>query len=161
LAFNENANVITDLQDAKNFLYLISPDDNYSTKQAFVDAINNTNYDCIIMDFFYNGEAYSPAQIEQLRQKANGGGRLLICYMSIGEAEDYRYYWQGDWKVGEPKFIDEEDPDWKGNFRVRYWEQEWQDIIFRSSTSYLDRILAAGFDGVYLDIIDAFEFFEE
>ena len=29
-----------------------------------------------------------------------------------------------------------------------------------SPDAYLDRILAAGFDGVYLDIIDAFEYFE-
>ena len=22
---------------------------------------------------------------------------MVICYLSIGEAEDYRYYWQADW----------------------------------------------------------------
>jgi len=34
---------------------------------------------------------------------------------------------------------------------------EWQAIIFE----YEDRILNAGFDGVYLDIIDGFEYWEE
>ena len=39
-------------------------------------------------------------------------------------------------------------------------KQEWQDIVFGNDESYLKKILDAGFDGVYLDIIDAFEYFE-
>ena len=33
-------------------------------------------------------------------------------------------------------------------------------IIYGNNNSYLEKILDAGFDGVYLDIIDAFEYFE-
>jgi len=33
-------------------------------------------------------------------------------------------------------------------------------IIYGNNNSYLKKILDAGFDGVYLDIIDAFEYFE-
>lgn len=159
--YKENSEVITNLQDAKNFLYLLSPDNLFSTKQGFVDAVKNTNYDYIIMDFFYNEEEYTLAQIEELKQKANGGKRLLIAYMSIGEAEDYRYYWQSDWEVGNPSFIESENPNWPGNYVVRYWEPEWQNIIFGNNDSYLKKIIDAGFDGVYLDIIEAFESFEE
>jgi cysteinyl-tRNA synthetase len=159
--YNENSDVITNLQDAKNFLYLISPDDEYPTKQAFVDAVKATNYDYIIMDFFYNEEEFTSAQIAELKQKANGGKRLLICYMSIGEAEDYRYYWESTWAVGNPSFIVKENPNWPGNYNVKYWEPEWQNIIFGNDNSYLKNILDAGFDGVYLDIIDAFEQFEQ
>jgi cysteinyl-tRNA synthetase len=159
--YNENTDTITNLQDAKNFLYLINPDNNFATKQAFVDAVKSTNYDYIIMDYFYNGEEFTSSQIEQLKQKANGGKRLLICYMSIGEAENYRYYWKSDWKIGSPSFIVEENPNWAGNYVVKYWESEWQDVIFGNDNSYLKKILDAGFDGVYLDIIDAFEHFEE
>jgi len=158
--YNENANEITTLQNAKNFLYLISPDNEYATKQEFVDAVKNTNYDYIIIDFFFKGEEFTATQIEKLRQKANGGKRLLICYMSIGEAENYRYYWQTDWAVGTPTFIEKEDPNWPGNFYVRYWEPEWQTIIFGNDSAYLKKIIDAGFDGVYLDLIDAFEQFE-
>ena len=80
--------------------------------------------------------------------------------MSIGEAEDYRYYWQADWSTNPPSWIEEENPDWEGNYIVKYWEQEWQDIIYGNDNSYLKKIVDAGFDGVYLDIIDAFEYFE-
>ncbi len=160
IIYNENLDTITSLQQAKNFLYLINPDNLFANKQEFVDALKKTNYDYIIMDFFYNGEEFTPAQIEELKQKANGGKRLLICYMSIGEAEDYRYYWQANWKVGSPSFIEKENPNWQGNYVVRYWKPEWQNIIFGNDNSYLKKILDAGFNGVYLDIIDAFEHFE-
>jgi len=158
--YNENSDNIINLLQAKNFLYLINPDNEYSTKQDFVNAVKNTNYDYIIMDFFFNGEAFTATQIEELKQKANGGSRLLICYMSIGEAENYRYYWQPDWKIGTPSFIVKENPNWQGNYVVKYWEPEWQAIILGNDSSYLKKIIDAEFDGVYLDIIDAFEQFE-
>ncbi len=158
--YNENNDIISDLQQAKNFLYLINPDDEYSTRQELVDAVKNTNYDLIIMDYFHNGLEYTDAQIEELKHKANGGRRLLISYMSIGEAEDYRYYWKSNWSTGNPSFIAKENPNWPGNYVVKYWEEEWKKIIFGNDNSYLKNIIDAGFDGVYLDIIDAFEFFE-
>ena len=40
---------------------------------------------------------------------------------------------------------------------MRFWDEAWQIIILE----YLDRIIYAGFDGIYLDIIDAYEFFED
>lgn len=159
--YNENPNTIKNLQDAKNFLYLISPDDNYPSKQEFINAIKKTNYDVIIIDFFYDGEEFTKSQIEELKQKPNGEKRLLISYMSIGEAENYRYYWNPDWTISKPPFLEKENPNWKGNYIVKYWTKSWQNIIFGNNNSYLKKILDAGFNGVYLDIIDAFEYFED
>ena len=158
--YNANSDTVQNLQDAKNFLYLINPDNLYASRQAFVDTVKNTNYDFIIMDFFFSGEEFSPVQISQLKQKANGGQRLLISYLSIGEAEDYRYYWNSNWSNEHPSWLEKEDPNWQGNFYVRYWVQDWKSIIFGNDSSYLKKILDAGFDGVYLDSIDTFEFFE-
>jgi cysteinyl-tRNA synthetase len=156
----ENSEAISSMQQVKNFLYLINPS-GYATKADFIGAVRATNFDLLIMDaFFHDGTAFTAAEIGQLRDKANGGKRLVISYMSIGEAEDYRYYWQPSWNSQEPLWMDAENPDWAGNFKVKYWEKAWQDIIFGGSDAYLDKILAAGFDGVYLDIIDAFEYYE-
>ena len=158
--YNENADKITQLSEAKNFLYLINPEQ-FATKQAFIDAVCATNYDLVIMDlFFQDGTAFTADEIAQLRHKANGGTRLVVAYMSIGEAENYRYYWQNTWKTRKPTWLAAENPAWKGNYKVRYWMPEWQHIIYGTDDSYLNRILAADFDGVYLDIIDAFEYFE-
>jgi cysteinyl-tRNA synthetase len=158
--YGENSNVITSLSQAKNFLYLINPI-NFSSKTDFINAVTSTNYDLLIMDLFFNETTeFTAGEITQLKNKANGGKRLVISYMSIGEAEDYRYYWQSGWNTGNPAWLDEENPDWEGNYKVRYWEPEWQNIIFGNDNSYTKKILNAGFDGVYLDIIDAFEYFE-
>ena len=48
-----------------------------------------------------------------------------------------------------------------GNYKVRYWDPDWQAIIYGNHDSYLAKILSAGFDGVYLDLIDAYEHFEK
>jgi len=157
--YNVNSDVITNLSQSKNFLYLVNPV-NFSSKSAFINAVAATNYDAIIMDLFLNDEAFTASEINQLRNKANGGERIVICYMSIGEAEDYRYYWENSWNASKPSWIAAENPDWAGNFKVKYWNADWQNIIYRSSDSYLDKILTADFDGVYLDIIDGFEYFE-
>lgn len=157
---NVNSENITSLSQAKNFLYLINPQ-NYTSKAAFISAVAATNYDAIIMDLFREEDEFTAAEIAQLKHKANGGSRLVICYMSIGEAEDYRYYWQSSWSANRPEWLDAENPDWPGNYKVKYWNTDWQNIIYRNSDSYLNKILSAGFDGVYLDIIDAFEYYEQ
>ncbi len=157
---NENSLIISNLSQAKNFLYLINPG-NFNTKTEFINAVTNTNYDLLIMDLYFNdGNIFSSSEIDELKNKHNGGKRLVICYMSIGEAEDYRYYWDNDWNNNKPTWLDEENPEWKGNYKVKYWQTEWKDIIFGNNESYLKKILDAGFNGVYLDIIDAYEYFE-
>lgn len=158
--YNVNPAIVTNLQSAQNFLYLINPDSEYSSAQAFISAVKQTNYDIVIMDGYYNGQAFTSNQIAQLKQKANGGQRMLICYMSIGEAENYRYYWQSSWATDPPEWLDEENPDWAGNYKVKYWQTGWQNIVYGNDSAYLDKILDVGFDGVYLDIIDAFEYYE-
>lgn len=156
---NENAAVITELRQAQNFLYLINLE-KYGSKSQFITAVKATNYDVLIMDLFFNGVTFSKAEIEQLKNKANGGKRMVVCYMSIGEAENYRYYWNPTWNSNAPIWLDSLNPDWPGNYKVKYWNADWQAIIYGNSNSYLEKIIAAGFDGVYLDIIDAFEFYE-
>jgi cysteinyl-tRNA synthetase, unknown class len=155
-----NADTIRSLAEVRNFLYLINPDQ-FASKQAFIQAVTATNYDLVLMDLFWTDDSpFSAAEVQQLRAKANGGQRLLVSYMSIGEAEDYRYYWDKDWKLGNPDWLGKENSNWKGNYKVHFWESGWQDIIYGNGSSYLQKILDAGFDGAYLDIIDAFEYYE-
>lgn len=158
--YQENNSTITSILQAKNFLYLINLS-NYSTKADFIKAVTATNYDLLITDLFFNdGTAFTAAEINQLKNKANGGKRLVVSYMSIGEAENYRYYWQSNWKANNPVWLDAENPNWQGNFKVKYWYPEWQSIIYGNDNSYVKKIINAGFDGAYLDIIDAFRFYE-
>lgn len=157
--YNVNSDNINSLTAAQNFLFLINPD-SFGGKQNFLAVVAATNYDAVIIDLFYDGTELTPAEVASLKTKDNGGSRLVIAYLSIGEAEDYRYYWQADWTASPPSWLAGENPDWPGNYKVRYWNAAWQDIIFGGNGTYTKKIIDSGFDGVYLDIIDAFEYFE-
>lgn len=118
--------------------------------------------DLLVIDYSDGSKPWSRKDIEAIQRKPDGSRRIVLAYFSIGEAEDYRFYWKKSWKKNKPAFLAKANKDWGGNYKVRYWMKEWQDIIIGSDEdedSYLDQIVAAGFDGVYLDIIDAFEYF--
>ncbi|MEX2476923.1 MAG: endo alpha-1,4 polygalactosaminidase [Gracilimonas sp.] len=155
----ENSNNIDQLSEAHNFLYLLNKSE-FSGREDFISSIENTNYDLIIIDAFYNGRLYSEQEMGRLHQKKNRGTRIVVSYMSTGEAEEYRYYWQDEWEVGNPEWLFSENPNWPGNYKVEYWNSDWQEIIYGDEDSYVQKIIDSGFDGVYLDIIDGFQFFE-
>ncbi|MBN1389659.1 MAG: endo alpha-1,4 polygalactosaminidase [Candidatus Thermoplasmatota archaeon] len=157
--FSVNTRNISSLKEIGNFLYLIDPG-SFNTRTAYLEALGNTDHDLLIIDAFYDDTILTKEEVDHLKVKANGGSRLVISYMSIGEAEDYRYYWKVEWKNTPPPWLEDENPEWEGNYKVRYWEDEWKDLIIYDNDSYLNRIMEAGFDGVYLDIIDAFEYYE-
>ena len=92
----------------------------------------------------------TPSQITALR---NSHGKVLYAYTSIGEAEDYRSYWDETWDVSPPKFVLDENPQWDGNFPVAFWNAEWQNIVF----DRVDKAIATGYAGIYLDIVDGYE----
>lgn len=158
--FNENDLDISTLSGARNFLYIINPD-RYSSKNAYIDAIAITNYDLVIVDLFFHESALTRSDVASLQVKHNGAKRMVICYMSIGEAEDYRYYWDKSWTGNPPHWLLQENPDWPGNYKVNYWDPDWQQIIVGPESAYLSLILKAGFDGVYMDLVDAYEYFTE
>jgi cysteinyl-tRNA synthetase, unknown class len=96
------------------------------------------------------GQRYSASDLTALHQK----GKTAVSYLSIGEAEDYRYYYQSNWNSSPPSWLGQDNPDWPGNAKVKYWEPEWQNIML----GYLDKIIESGFDGIYLDIVDGYEY---
>lgn len=157
--FHVNDSNVAHISKAKNFLYLINPD-KFASKQAFLTTLAATDYDVLIIDLFYNAQILTQSEVAQLKKKTNGGTRLVIAYMSIGEAENYRYYWNSEWNSNKPTWLEKENPTWAGNFNVRYWTSEWKNIIMGNPNAYLDKILYAKFDGVYLDIVDGYEYFE-
>mgnify|MGYP001113154012 CR=1 FL=1 len=157
--FNKNNENINSLEEAKNFLYLINPQ-NFTKKEDFLNLLKNTDYDILIIDLFFNEEILKPEEVNSLKIKKNGGKRLVISYISIGEAENYRYYWKEEWNENPPYWLLEENPDWEGNYTVKFWYYEWQSIIFGNNDSYIKKILDSNFDGAYLDKIDVYEYFE-
>jgi cysteinyl-tRNA synthetase len=105
--------------------------------------------------------AFTPAEVERLTVRRDGRRRLVVSYMSIGEAEAFRVYWKPEWKTAPPDWLGHENCAWPQAHRVRFWLDSWKEISFRGPGSFLKRIVDAGFDGVYLDRADIYETFEK
>ena len=154
---NENSNDINTLSDAQNFLYLISTS-NYSTKASYLNAIIATNFDVVLIDLFYDDQALSAAEVNSLKTKANGGKRLVIAYMNVGAAESYRYYWKDGWKLHKPSWLKKAYDGYEDEIWVKFWKDDWKQIIYGNDDSYTKKILDAGFDGAYLDNVEVYYF---
>lgn len=117
-------------------------------------------FDVLVIDYARDGggdSAWKPAEVARLKARDGGPPRLVYAYLSIGEAESYRFYWQKGWKNDPPAWLLSENPDWKENYAVAYWDAGWQNLLFGNPQAYVDRIAKAGFDGLYLDKADVYE----
>ncbi len=140
----------------------------YQLQNADPGEIAGTGYDILVIDYSRNGSEegrYAAEEMETLKTRSSGPPRTVLSYLSIGEAEDYRFYFDPSWTGGianqpsdeAPCWLGRTNPEWKGNYKVQYWSESWQQIVL----DYLDRIIDDGFDGVYLDIIDAYEYWSD
>jgi len=125
----------------------------YQLQNINPEQIAGSPEDLAVIDYDGDGEPLAKAQIERMRQKPDGSRRLVLAYLSIGEAESYRDYWRSTWRKRPPAWLGKVNPKWRGNFAVRFWDPAWQSIVFER----IDRLITAGFDGLYLDKVDEFE----
>ncbi len=126
-------------------------------------------HDLIVTDFSKDGtgaQKFTAAEIASM-QDGPGGASVVASYISIGEASEFRDHWQADWTESglaaspltedAPDWLGASNPDWLESRKVRYWDTEWQNIIFNDArTGWLDQIVDQGFDAAYLDIVDAY-----
>jgi cysteinyl-tRNA synthetase len=135
----------------------------YQLQNVDPDALASAPYDLFVLDYSRDGSqdgALTPDDLRKLKTKPDGSRRIVLSYFSIGEAEKYRYYWKWYWgwffRAFAPAWVGPQNREWGGNYGVRYWNEDWHKIIFSGPDSYLDRIMRAGFDGVYLDKVDEY-----
>lgn len=133
----------------------------YQLQNTSLLQIRKSDFDLVVMEPTLASDATRYFTRSQVQLMKNGRhvtkSKVLLAYLSIGEAENYRKYWNVSWKKNPPSWLGVENPDWKGNYKVRYWEPEWQKLMLEG----VDQILKAGFDGVYLDIVDAYAYWAD
>lgn len=150
-----------------------------------VDALANSDYDMLVLEptrtDWSSDDKYfdTKAMVQRLKNTPGSDGihrKLIIAYVDIGEAEDWRWYWawSKEWPEGGPRpdgwpdYILTRDPDgWEGNYPVAYWDGRWRDIVlcgenqqdsrYRDYHSVIDEVIRDGFDGVYLDWVEGFQ----
>ena len=145
-----------------SFAYILQADSFAKTKSSAVAQLKESGRDWIVLDAtFADNTPWEQADLETIR--SGKAGRKVVAYLSIGEAEDYRPYWQSEWvsngkrTAAAPVWLGIENPEWKGNYQVKYWNADWQKLMLPA----IDDAMAHGFDGVYLDVVDGFETYEQ
>ena len=145
-----------------SFAYILQADSFAKTKPAVFAKLKESGRDWIVLDATFAGDTpWERTDLDAIRSGKTG--RKVVAYLSIGEAEDYRSYWQSDWvsngkrTATAPAWLGIENPEWKGNYQVKYWSADWQKLMLAA----IDDAMARGFDGVYLDIVDGFQTYEQ
>ena len=145
-----------------SFAYILQADSFAKTKPSAVAQLKESRRDWIVLDATFTGDTpWERTDLDTVRR--GKAGRKVVAYLSIGEAEYYRPYWQSKWVSNSkraataPVWLGIENPDWRGNYQVKYWNADWQKLMLTT----IDDTMARGFDGVYLDIVDGFETYEQ
>ncbi|MBY0430887.1 MAG: hypothetical protein K2Q10_06810 [Rhodospirillales bacterium] len=153
----ENAVQVLGLENVRNFLPVLRQD-NHPQRGDWIAALKGTNFDALIVDVFASGQPpLNAAEIHALKFKKLGSPRLVFAVMPLGKARGDRFYWQAEWKVGNPAWIAAAAPDDPGTYVVQYWAPEWKEILGRTIQGLMD----LGFDGVVYDDLNAYEYFEK
>jgi cysteinyl-tRNA synthetase len=116
-----------------------------------LDALAATDYPLAVIDLARDARSdfFRPAEIARLRHS----DKAVLAYFEIGSIETFRpEYSRLRDDAGD--LILNRWPDWPDEFFVRYWDERWWQAVVRPR---IDRALAAGFDGVYLDTPLAYE----
>jgi endo-alpha-1,4-polygalactosaminidase (GH114 family) len=89
----------------------------YQLQRIDLRAIGETKFDLVIIDYSRDGSdarRFTASQISALKDSP-GGPKRVLAYMSIGEAEDYRWYWRRSWGAngaGKPVLVTDHVTQW-------------------------------------------------
>ncbi len=123
------------VRDAKSWSYQLQGD---------MTSTARSNADVAVVDPDHTGNP------KKLKTKRNGDSRDVLAYISIGEVEEGRAYMKSKgskhWNTGKTQ-------GWEGNYAAKYWDDDWKKIV----KSRVNKAIADGYDGVYLDRVDTYE----
>src|SRR5262249_39984323 len=96
-------------------------------------------------------------ELRSLKFKKLGADRLVLGVLPVALARDTRFYWKPDWKPGNPSFLGSSAPGDASQSIVNSWDGKWKEII----GGYMKGMVDLGADGVVLDQIEGYRYFEE
>ncbi len=127
------------LNKVNNWCILIG----YDQSRPSANASSLDGYDMVILD----PDCHPP--LSGIKKKA-----VLIAYVSVGEAEGYRSYWN---RIKEKPWIIGENENWKKNYYVDVRDPEWRELLL---TEVIPIVIEKGFRGIMMDTLDTAEYLE-
>ena len=116
-------------------------------KDDRLDQLIASGYDLVVIDLTRDGADgyFTREEVQALQAK----GKIVLAYFEIGAIETYRPEWSAvpdELRLGEVS-------GWPDEHYVAYWDERWWSVV----RGRLDQALRSGFDGVYLDLVNAYE----
>ena len=135
------------------------------TREGAIQALVASPFDLLVLEPTHTQKQYADFDgkglLARLHATRGGAGkrRLVLARVSAGQAESSRDYWLDDWVApsengpGSPDFLVCKDPDGRPeSYPVAHWDPGWKKILL----GVLDRVIADGYDGVYLEHVEVF-----
>ena len=152
----ENSANVENLTAARSMLINLD-NRGFGNKANWLLALKNTNHDVVVVDGFYNGnQALTKDDVRGLKYKKLGSRRLVLAWLDVGQASDERFYWQREWRVGNPTWIKAIDRSSPGKYHVEFWNPAWKAIIGKTFGGLVD----LGFDGIVLAGVESYRRWE-
>jgi cysteinyl-tRNA synthetase len=115
--------------------------------------VSKTTFGIVVVDYSRDGSDEGMLKASEVKEMKKGG-KVVLAYINIGYAEEWRFYWD---KIKDATFVGSADIRWKGEHLILDFDNSaWKDIIHE----YVEKIKKIGFDGVYLDGVNAYEEFQ-
>ncbi|MGW3118184.1 endo alpha-1,4 polygalactosaminidase [Streptomyces sp. NPDC001107] len=120
-------------------------------KNGDLDELARGPYQLAVIDLARDagGSYFTADEISRLKQS----GKRVLAYFEIGSLEWFRPDFPSFTKRN-PDLMIREWSDWPGEYFVKYWDQRWWQEAIKPR---VDRAIAAGFDGVFLDTVVAYD----
>ncbi|WP_036224436.1 MJ1477/TM1410 family putative glycoside hydrolase [Mesoaciditoga lauensis] len=116
--------------------------------------ISKTHFDVVVIDYSYDGSDAEALKQEEI-EKMKSTGKTVLAYMNVGYAEEWRFYWD---KIKDATFVGNNDTRWPGEHLILDFDTpKWESVI----QQYVNKIKKEGFDGIYLDGVNAYESFQD
>ncbi|MCX4026825.1 endo alpha-1,4 polygalactosaminidase [Endozoicomonas sp. SM1973] len=99
-------------------------------------------------------------RIKQHNIKKRGVEPLVLAYIDIAQAEQWRWYHKtsADKNMINRLSVGDDPNGWEDITVVKFWEKAWEDIAIYGykGRSHVQETLKHSFDGIYMDWVEAF-----
>lgn len=129
------------LDQVQSFLYLIAAT---TDEPGLAEKVATSNTDM----FIFSGASFS-VPVDRARFDPTGR-KLLLASLNVGEAVPY---WYPQLKVNGqlPSWFGGVNPAFPDLYTVQYWNSAWRPVMY----SVIEKALANGYDGIFLDVLSA------
>ncbi len=158
--FRENSHTVTNAQSIKNYL-IINDSSRFGTREEYAMKVHNTNFDMVITPVFHRrSTTLGRHNVRKMQFKKTGARRPVLAYLDIGAADVGAFYWQDSWRMGNPSWILDLAPSSSDKYLVQYWHPSWHQVLYGHNMSFMYGIMKEGYDGILLDGVENYEFFD-